>query len=234
MSPLWAEWEVVMPYLFGFMCVLALGVMPMVGCNDSEGAGGSGGDGGTGGGVEPCHFPLSDLCEPSDCPTWDQAIAKAEAQAREGCVSFGRSIYSGACGDIRYVANYGLYGSTEYFDAVGALVAAERYDDVPSFCDETSFNIWYGPIPDCEQDRDHILENLCKEAGFEYCASVAECGAIGESECLARYNNLQCSWRWNTYVDCFRVGAACESCAEEHLADWEACNEESLATSGSR
>ncbi len=33
--------------LFGFMCVLALGV---VGCGDSEGTGGSGGDGGVGGG----------------------------------------------------------------------------------------------------------------------------------------------------------------------------------------
>jgi hypothetical protein len=38
-----------MRYLFGFMCVLALGVMPMVGCGETEGAGGSGGDGGNGG-----------------------------------------------------------------------------------------------------------------------------------------------------------------------------------------
>jgi hypothetical protein len=41
-----------MRYLFGLICVLALGVMPMVGCSETAGAGGSGGaagDGGSGG-----------------------------------------------------------------------------------------------------------------------------------------------------------------------------------------
>jgi hypothetical protein len=38
-----------MRYLFGFVCVLALGVMPLVGCSDGEGAGGSGGSAGAGG-----------------------------------------------------------------------------------------------------------------------------------------------------------------------------------------
>jgi hypothetical protein len=37
------------PHLFGFMCVLALGVMPMVGCSETGGDGGSGGTGGAGG-----------------------------------------------------------------------------------------------------------------------------------------------------------------------------------------
>jgi hypothetical protein len=36
--------------LAGFMCVLALGAMPVIGCGETEGAGGSGGDAGTGGG----------------------------------------------------------------------------------------------------------------------------------------------------------------------------------------
>jgi hypothetical protein len=35
--------------MVGFVCVLALGVMPLVGCSDSEGMGGSGGSAGTGG-----------------------------------------------------------------------------------------------------------------------------------------------------------------------------------------
>lgn len=34
-----------MRYLFGFICVLALGVMPMVGCSDGGGSGGEGGSG---------------------------------------------------------------------------------------------------------------------------------------------------------------------------------------------
>jgi hypothetical protein len=38
-----------MRYLVGFIFVLALGVMPMVGCSETSGEGGSGGDGGSGG-----------------------------------------------------------------------------------------------------------------------------------------------------------------------------------------
>ena len=33
-----------MRYLFDFLCVCALGVMPLVGCNDNEGTGGTGGN----------------------------------------------------------------------------------------------------------------------------------------------------------------------------------------------
>ena len=35
--------------LFGFMCVLAVGIMPLVGCSETTGTGGSAGDGGSGG-----------------------------------------------------------------------------------------------------------------------------------------------------------------------------------------
>ena len=38
-----------MRYLFGFMCVLALGVMPLVGCGENGGEGGTGGTAGMGG-----------------------------------------------------------------------------------------------------------------------------------------------------------------------------------------
>jgi len=38
-----------MRHLFGFICVLALGVMPLVGCSDSGGTSGSGGTGAVGG-----------------------------------------------------------------------------------------------------------------------------------------------------------------------------------------
>jgi hypothetical protein len=38
-----------MRYLFGFLCVCALGVMPLVGCSETAGDGGNGGDGGSGG-----------------------------------------------------------------------------------------------------------------------------------------------------------------------------------------
>jgi len=72
-----------MRYLFGFMCVLALGVMPMVGCGETEGTGGSGGSaasggsagtggmggGGTGGagGMGGGGTGGTDLCEGIEC-----------------------------------------------------------------------------------------------------------------------------------------------------------------------
>jgi len=38
-----------MRYLFGFLCVCGLGVVPMIGCGETTGDGGSGGSAGTGG-----------------------------------------------------------------------------------------------------------------------------------------------------------------------------------------
>jgi hypothetical protein len=60
-----------MRYLFGFLCVCALGLMPMVGCTDDAGTGGSGGtggDGGTGGSV---------ACEGNVCPCNEAGIRAA-------------------------------------------------------------------------------------------------------------------------------------------------------------
>jgi hypothetical protein len=44
-------------YLVGFMCVLALGIMPLVGCSENDGGGGSGGSAGSGGtgGMPECE-----------------------------------------------------------------------------------------------------------------------------------------------------------------------------------
>ncbi|MGB5285195.1 MAG: hypothetical protein WBN29_11840, partial [Polyangiales bacterium] len=38
-----------MRYLFGFLCVCALGLVPLVGCGETQGGGGSAGTGGQGG-----------------------------------------------------------------------------------------------------------------------------------------------------------------------------------------
>ena len=205
-----------------FICGLALGVMPIVGCSGTT----KGGEGGSGGnGEQPCQSPLSDYCEGSDCPTWDQAVAEAEELGRQRCPGWPLDAYSGPCGDLKYIFIGDLGGTIEYFDASGALVAAERYNDVPSYCDDTSFNIWYGPIPDCTRDPWNIWENFCKGSGYEYCSSVSECGAVSETDCLSRYNNLQCWARWNNYVECVGEGGTCESCATDYLPEWEACDE---------
>jgi hypothetical protein len=251
-----------MRYLFGFLCVCALGIVPLIGCTDPSGQGGSGGsagsggmggnggaagtggmggDGGSGGtGGEICQAPLSDYCEGSECPTWEEAVAQAEELGAAGgprCeddTGTGMQLYSGPCGDLGYISwSNWFWGYDEYFDASGTLVAAAYHDDVPDFCDGTSWEIWYGPIPDCERDRSNIWENFCKGSGYEYCAVVAECGAVSESECFARYNTLSCWRSWESYVRCFSDGGTCEGCADK-LATWKACNEENLATSGSR
>ena len=64
-----------MRYLCGFLCVCALGVMPLVGCLDATGAGGSGGaagDGGSGGnGV---------ACVDNVCPCSEAGIRAAIAE----------------------------------------------------------------------------------------------------------------------------------------------------------
>ena len=227
-----------MRYVLGFLCVCALGTVALVGCGETAGDGGSGGSAGDGGGsgaggcndgFDCCQAPLSDYCEGSECQTWDEAVAWAEKWGRsQDCLEF--EVYSGPCGDLRYITSgtrfaAGFWQGVVYFDDAGALVAVERVEDVFIFCDDTSFNIWYGPIPDCERDDSNIWQNFCKGWGFEYCASVAECGAVSENECLARYNDRDCDLRWDRYVGCFRVGGTCESCATEHLPAWEACAE---------
>ncbi|MBW2214789.1 MAG: hypothetical protein JRF48_10240, partial [Deltaproteobacteria bacterium] len=64
-----------MRYLVGFVCALALGVMPMVGCSESSGDGGSGGSAGSGGtggnGV---------ACVDNVCPCTEAGIRAAIAE----------------------------------------------------------------------------------------------------------------------------------------------------------
>jgi len=63
-----------MHYLFGFLCVCALGMMPLVGCDETQGGGGSGGSAGTGGsagsggtgGMPECQDP-EDCDDATDC-----------------------------------------------------------------------------------------------------------------------------------------------------------------------
>jgi len=67
--------EVVMRYLFGFVCVCALGFLPVVGCGDNNGGGGSGGSGGTagtGGNGVACHDNV--------CPCSEAGIRAAIAE----------------------------------------------------------------------------------------------------------------------------------------------------------
>jgi hypothetical protein len=57
-----------MRYLFGFLCVCALGLMPLMGCSETSGEGGSGGSAGSGGtgGMPECQSP-EDCDDGNEC-----------------------------------------------------------------------------------------------------------------------------------------------------------------------
>jgi hypothetical protein len=145
--------ELVMRYLFRFLCVCALGLVPLVGCAEN----------GTGGCPDPlgpydprcfCPAQLSDYCEGSDCPTLDQAVADAMKFAQDNCFGVGCSVPgagAGRCGDFRYVYTSCGEGYTtrQYFDASGTLRVVGICSDTTEFCNGALLCIRYGPDPDC-------------------------------------------------------------------------------------
>jgi polyhydroxybutyrate depolymerase len=66
-----------MRYLFGFMCVLALGVMPLVGCSETSGEGGSGGTAGSGGAGGTGGVAANTGCEDG---TLDTTVTEVELE----------------------------------------------------------------------------------------------------------------------------------------------------------
>jgi hypothetical protein len=105
-----------MRYLFGFICVLALGVMPLVGCSESGGAGGTGGDGGTGG---------TDLCEDVTCEDTECKI-DGVCDASDGMCDYtsvadGTACSNGECLD-GVCAPVGAFSCTE--QGIRAAIAA--------------------------------------------------------------------------------------------------------------
>jgi len=137
-----------MRYLFGLLCVCALALLPALGCGS--------------GGPDGCHAPLDDYCQESDCPTYEEAVAEAKEYALQFCDWISKRGGVGKCGDLQYVLqNTGTgTGSIQYFDDSGTLVAIRKYTDTPSYCRDTSFDLWYGPVLDCELEPG---EDFCDE-----------------------------------------------------------------------
>jgi hypothetical protein len=130
-----------MRYLFGFMCVLALGV---AGCGESDGK---------------CRSPLSEYCTGSSCPTHEQAIAAAEEFNCDRSVCWSEA---GRCGDFRYVRAgcNGEEDALEYFDASGTLVAVHWSTDECGHVCWWSCSVNYGPAPECELEQE---QDLCDQ-----------------------------------------------------------------------
>jgi hypothetical protein len=113
-----------MRYLFGFLCVCALGVMPLVGCIETTGDGGSGGSAGTGGmggggmggdggigGMPGCETAedcddqnecTTDACDPSSglCEHTSVRDGNSCAAGRGGC-------YGGVCNFVPVSVTFG-------------------------------------------------------------------------------------------------------------------------------
>ncbi|MGB5368512.1 MAG: hypothetical protein WBN15_01155 [Polyangiales bacterium] len=118
-----------MRYLVGFLCVCALGVVPMTGC-----------------GGEDCAQPLSDyFCfSRASCPTYEDAVADATRAGGPG---------PRPCGDTRLIVwlrNIDGGGSVLYFDESDTLVAAESFG---YGLDQCGGQILYGPVPDCPDEQ---------------------------------------------------------------------------------
>ena len=126
-----------MRYLFGFLCVCALGVMPLVGCSETTGDGGSGGtagDGGTGGmagnggsagtggiagsggtgGMPECQNP-EDCDDSNDC---------TENTCTDGLCEFAPLQDGSGCGDPEYTIGRCVAGDCRLF-----CETAEECDD---------------------------------------------------------------------------------------------------------
>jgi hypothetical protein len=148
-----------MRYVFGFLCVCALGVLPVVGCTESPGEPCEPGN-------CPCQRPLDDYCKGSDCPSWEEAIAAAEKRAAQNSCDFSICLWpggfdSGRCGDLRYVREDCHIVKILYFDASGTLVAAYIWTDNCGYVCPDSCSVDYGFRLECEleQEQDFCDQN---------------------------------------------------------------------------
>lgn len=109
----------------GFLCMLAMGLAPLVGCGDE------------------CTRSLSDYCSGAECPTYEEAVAQAAL--------FGYT--PTPCGDTRLVVvsrNIDGGGSVLYFDESDALVGAEIFGHGRDDC---GGQVLYGQVPDCPDEQ---------------------------------------------------------------------------------
>lgn len=135
--------EVVVRYLFGFMCVCALGVIPLVGCTDSTGTGGTGGD---------------------DCLTGDGGSGGSSSNAFEIIQEDERQNYG--CDGI-FLSEDGsqlvLFASSSYDDP--AVADEERSYSLRIVFDKAS-------LAELATDRDYPVSGEASWANLEYWENV--------------------------------------------------------------
>jgi hypothetical protein len=209
-----------MRYLFGFLYVSVLGLVPMVGCNEP----GSLQDGDSTSCLRPlddycggsgCPSSLGEYCGGSTCPTYEQALTAAENLVEEmrgyceTCGPFPARFDAGRCGDLRYVREDCGDDYTEFFDASGTLVAAYLWSDQWGFACWNSWAGYFGFRPECELEQEqNFCEVPCYRRLDEYCEGSG-CPtyeqALAAAEEFARLNGCGCAEVWrcgdSRYVD---------------------------------
>lgn len=123
-----------MRYFFGFLCVCALGAMPLAGCSDTGGDGGSGGSAGSGGtagtggtaavcgdgsveGSEACDdMGQSATCD-DDCTLAECGDGVLNVTAGEECDD-GNTMAGDGCGDTCLLPPAALFNGTYFYQAL--------------------------------------------------------------------------------------------------------------------
>jgi len=126
-----------MRYLFGFLCVCALGVMPLVGCNETAGDGGSGGSAGSGGmagtggtggsavvcgngfveGDEACDDMGESATCNDDCTLAECGDGVLNVTAGEECDD-GNTVAGDGCGPTCLLPPAALFNGTYFYQAL--------------------------------------------------------------------------------------------------------------------
>ena len=199
-----------MRWLFGFLCVCALGVMPLVGCSETTGDGGSGGaagDGGSGG----------DGGSAGNGGTGGGAAGTGGSGAAGGSGGMGGSAGSGGMGGE--AGNSGMGG-------VGGSGGSAGAGGTGGLCGSVS----------CPNDRPLCSDALecvqCTADEDAYCTDQDLLCDVGTSSCIACFGDTDCTDPAAARCDT----GMCVPCTENGQCDdvdglpgiLNACNEEGV------
>ena len=232
-----------MRYLFGFICVLALGAM---GCSETSGTGGVGGDGGSagmgGGGVggdggsagmggvggdggtggsdlcegiicEDTECETDGVCDPSD-GMCDFTPKPDDTPCRDGA----GTCLAGVCGGCTSTANAAVYSELAYVNDDGmASVGTEAAEAIAVDCIMGSANSM-PPVTGCIDAAVQVLAcfpNCREEVVNNLAACVADCTQETTAAIAASGLSDGC-------VACTGDAAACgfAGCAGQCVTDW--------------
>jgi hypothetical protein len=180
-----------MRYLLGFLCVCALGVVPLVGCGETAGDGGSGGaagsggtggDGGTGGTAGQCDDGTQAAYDSAKCDACAACASEGPCQQcnAQSCQDFLGCALScptvectASCID-RYPAGAHLFGQAVVCGVCDTCPNNCGFPAPPFWCDSAG-------LP-CFQDDECTGSLICCQPGdpstLGVCVTQAECDEL--------------------------------------------------------